>query len=217
MRDVVRRVAAHPWPASSTDDDAVSAPADPAPDPTRAYAAAPVAAAPPPGDTSEGAVQRSLQRSFIVSADMAHAVHPNYADRHELGHKPRMGDGLVIKHHCNQRYATTMESAALFREVGARAGLPCQEFTVRQDSACGSTIGPALSAALGARTVDVGVAQLSMHSIREMCGVADVHTSLLHYTAFFEGFSALDASTAPGDLPEADIRGVIDGVDCCDV
>ena len=64
--------------------------------------------------------------SFIVSADMAHAVHPNYADKHEPGHKPRFGDGVVIKHNANQRYATDAVTAWLFRELGERAGVPVQ-------------------------------------------------------------------------------------------
>ena len=76
------------------------------------------------GAGQEGAVERAMQRSFVVSSDMAHAVHPNYADRHEPGHRPAMHGGVVIKHNCNQRYATTSVTAALFREVGARLSLP---------------------------------------------------------------------------------------------
>ena len=68
----------------------------------------------------------SYRSSFIVSADMAHAVHPNYADKHEPGHKPRFGDGVVIKHNANQRYATDAVTAWLFRELGERAGVPVQ-------------------------------------------------------------------------------------------
>lgn len=132
------------------------------------------------------AAARSAQSSFLVSADMAHALHPNYADRHEPDHKPEFGKGLVIKHNANQRYATDALSAALFREVGSRARpspIPSQEFCVRSDMACGSTIGPILASGLGVRTVDVGAPQLSMHSIREMCAVEDVSCF-----GVFEGF-----------------------------
>ena len=165
----------------------------------------------------EGAVVRALQRSFCVSADMAHAVHPNYADRHEAGHKPAMHHGMVIKHNANQRYGTSATTAALFREVGRRRGLPCQEFVVRNDTGCGSTIGPILSANTGMRTVDVGIAQLAMHSIREMCGAQDVGTAYEHFKAFFEEFSRLDATLEVDNLPPADIKGVISDVDCCDL
>jgi hypothetical protein len=78
------------------------------------------------GDAVEGGAERSRRASFIVSADMAHAVHPNYADKHEPGHKPRFGDGVVIKHNANQRYATDAVTAWLFRELGERAGVPVQ-------------------------------------------------------------------------------------------
>ena len=141
------------------------------------------------------AAARSAQSSFLVSADMAHALHPNYSDRHEPDHKPLFGKGLVIKHNANQRYATDALSAALFREVGSRSemlkkdsgsGIPSQEFCVRSDMACGSTIGPILSSGLGVRTVDVGAPQLSMHSIREMCAVKDVRLSF--FSQFFFRF-----------------------------
>ena len=140
--------------------------------------------------------KRSRRKSFIVSADMAHAVHPNYADKHEPGHRPRVGDGVVIKHNANQRYATDAVTAWLFRELGERAGVPVQEFVVRSDLGCGSTIGPILSTRTGIRTVDVGVAQLSMHSVREMCGCDDVKHSVAHFTAVYEGFTKLDETLA---------------------
>lgn len=143
---------------------------------------------------ADAAVVRALQASFLVSADMAHALHPNYADRHDADHRPRFGGGLVIKHNANQRYATDAVSAALFREVGAARGVPCQEFCVKSDMACGSTIGPILASGLGVRTVDVGAPQLSMHSIREMCAVADVGHAYAHLRAFYEDFTALAAT-----------------------
>ena len=77
---------------------------------------------------------------------MAHAIHPNYAEKHEENHKPKMHAGIVIKHNANQRYATTSITAFMLREIGKRHGIPIQDFVVRQDSACGSTVGPMLSA-----------------------------------------------------------------------
>ncbi|KXZ51565.1 hypothetical protein GPECTOR_12g528 [Gonium pectorale] len=165
----------------------------------------------------EGAVERTLRSSFLVSADMAHALHPNYADKHDPDHQPRMHGGLVLKHNNNQRYATNSVSASLFREVARRHGLPCQEFSVRNDMPCGSTIGPILSSNLGCRTVDVGISQLSMHSIREQCGTDDVALAYDHFLAFFKEFSALDASLDVDSLPPAAIQGTIADTPCCHV
>ncbi len=131
------------------------------------------------------ALQRMISRSMLVSADMAHAVHPNYPEKHEECHRPRMQAGLVLKYNSNQRYATSARSAAILKALAARNQLPLQEFMVRNDSACGSTIGPILSAKLGISAVDVGVAQLSMHSCREMAGVEDVEWAIKLFHAFY--------------------------------
>lgn len=128
---------------------------------------------------------RIISRSLLVSADMAHAVHPNYPEKHEECHRPRMHKGLVIKYNSNQRYATSARSAAYFKTLAARADIPVQEFMVRNDSPCGSTIGPILSSKLGIPAIDVGVAQLSMHSIREMAGVEDIKHSINLFSAFY--------------------------------
>ena len=131
------------------------------------------------------AFARIISRSILVSADMAHAVHPNYPDKHDECHRPRMHKGLVIKYNSNQRYATSARSAAYFKTLAAGANVPIQEFMVRNDSPCGSTIGPILSSKLGIPAIDVGVAQLSMHSIREMAGVDDISHSINLFSAFF--------------------------------
>ena len=141
-------------------------------------------------------VERSVRRSMVVSADMAHAVHPNYSDRHDSLHMPSLGAGVVIKHNCNQRYATDAVSSFVFRECGQRAGCESQDFVVRSDMACGSTIGPIISANTGLRTVDVGIPQLSMHSIREMCHVDDVDAAVRHFEAFYQHFWDIDGEIA---------------------
>ncbi|GAX84190.1 hypothetical protein CEUSTIGMA_g11613.t1 [Chlamydomonas eustigma] len=166
------------------------------------------------GSDGEGVVERTMRSSFLVSADMAHALHPNYADKHDPDHQPKLHEGLVLKHNTNQRYATNAVSAALFREVGRLRGISCQEFSVRNDMPCGSTIGPILASNLGCRTVDVGIPQLSMHSIREMCGTDDVDISYNHFVAFFEDFSKLDVSLDLDNLPPPDLRGTLADVPC---
>lgn len=133
-------------------------------------------------------------RSFHVSSDMAHGLHPNYADRHDKAHGPKLGGGLVLKHNANQRYATDSASAAFIRRFAHLAGMPIQEFAVRADTACGSTIGPSLSAATGIRTADVGAPQLSMHSAREMMAAADVPQALVVMKAALEHFGAVSSA-----------------------
>ncbi|MGB0590860.1 MAG: M18 family aminopeptidase [Myxococcota bacterium] len=120
-----------------------------------------------------GGLPRAIARSLQVSADMAHAVHPNYADRHEPKHMPHLNAGPVIKVNTQQRYATDAETAGLFEALCDEAGVPCQTFVNRTDLRCGSTIGPISAARLGVRTVDVGNPMLSMHAIREMGGSED--------------------------------------------
>ncbi len=118
-------------------------------------------------------LDETLDRSLLVSADNAHGIHPNFSDRHDSNHGPVLNKGPVIKVNANQRYASTSETSALFRHFCDRAGVPVQVFVTRSDLACGSTIGPITSGTIGIRTVDVGVPQLAMHSIRELCGARD--------------------------------------------
>ncbi len=116
---------------------------------------------------------RATAASLCVSADMAHATHPNYPERHEPSHHIALNAGPVVKINANQRYASDATSIAAFELACERAGVPTQRYIHRTDLACGSTIGPMTAAGLAVPTVDVGVAQLSMHSIRELCGTAD--------------------------------------------
>jgi len=127
---------------------------------------------------------RSLSTSHCVSADNAHAVHPNYPERHEPGHRPIVNAGPAIKVNANQRYATSAATAAAFERACDAAGVPWQVFVSRNNMPCGSTIGPITSTRLGIATVDVGIPQLSMHSARELCGTDDpVHlaSALTHF------------------------------------
>ncbi|KAL2934483.1 putative aspartyl aminopeptidase [Bienertia sinuspersici] len=147
-------------------------------------------------------LERVVQKSFLVSADMAHALHPNYMDKHEENHQPKMHGGLVIKHNANQRYATNAITSFIFKEIGHKHHLPIQDFVVRNDMPCGSTIGPILASGVGIRTVDVGTPQLSMHSIREMCAVDDVMHSYMHFKVFFMEFSELDSKIKVDDAED---------------
>ncbi len=130
-------------------------------------------------------VHRTLARSFLISADMAHAIHPNYADKHEPNHQPLLGGGPVVKSNSNQRYATDGESAARFDLWCEEAGVKPQRFVTRTDLACGTTIGPITAAMTGMRVVDVGNPMLSMHSSRETCAAADVPKMIDVLGAFF--------------------------------
>jgi aspartyl aminopeptidase len=129
---------------------------------------------------------RAVASSTLISNDMAHAVHPNYADRHEETHRPVVGKGPVIKVDINQSYATDSATAGLFATLCEQAGVEPQHFVTRADLACGSTIGPITAARLGVRTADVGNPLLSMHSCRELAGTADVAPMISVLNAFFE-------------------------------
>ncbi|KAG6857338.1 hypothetical protein H0H87_005641 [Tephrocybe sp. NHM501043] len=137
------------------------------------------------------ALAQSVSQSFLISADMGHAVHPNYTSKHEDNHKPKMNGGIVIKTNAKQRYATDAISTFVVKQLVERKGGQVQEFEVRNDMSCGSTVGPMLSK-IGLRTVDVGNAMLSMHSIRETAGSHDVQNAIDLFSSFFEGFAELD-------------------------
>ncbi|KAL5612747.1 uncharacterized protein BROUX77_002903 [Berkeleyomyces rouxiae] len=139
------------------------------------------------------AFEQTLARSFLVSADMAHSVHPNFAGKYEVDHQPAMNKGTVIKINANQRYATNSPGVVLLQECARRAGVPLQLFVVRNDSSCGSTIGPMLSAKMGVRTLDLGNPQLSMHSIRETGGSKDVLHAVKLFEEFYASYGTLEA------------------------
>lgn len=114
-----------------------------------------------------------VDRSLMISADNAHGIHPNFADRHDDNHGPLLNAGPVIKVNANQRYATNSETAGLFRLLAQNEEVPVQTFVVRTDMACGSTIGPITAGGTGIRTLDIGVPTFGMHSIRELAGSRD--------------------------------------------
>ncbi|ORY70066.1 peptidase M18 [Pseudomassariella vexata] len=138
------------------------------------------------------AYEQTASSSFLVSADMAHSVNPNYISKYESDHTPEMNKGTVIKVNASQRYATNSPGIVLIQEMAKRAGVPLQLFVVRNDSTCGSTIGPMLSAKMGVRTLDLGNPQLSMHSIRETGGTYDVEHAIKLFNAYLSHYSELE-------------------------
>jgi len=124
--------------------------------------------------------------SILLSADAAHATHPNYPDRHDNEHHIRLDGGPVLKHNVNARYATDVRTASYVREIASEISLPLQDFVSRNDIPCGSTIGPFAASTLGIPTVDCGIPQLSMHSARELCAAQEPIRFAQLLTAFFE-------------------------------
>jgi len=125
------------------------------------------------GEGGEEGWVRLIQGSRMISCDNAHALHPNFPEKHDAQHGPTINGGPVIKVNANQRYATNSATAAMFRDICRAAGVPVQTFVTRADMGCGSTIGPITATELGVPTLDVGVPQWGMHSIRETAGSRD--------------------------------------------
>ncbi|MEU3710377.1 M18 family aminopeptidase [Streptomyces catenulae] len=130
---------------------------------------------------------RAFAGTLCLSSDTGHAVHPNYGERHEPGHHPVPNGGPILKVNVNQRYATDGDGRAIFAAACERAGVPWQSFVSNNAMPCGTTIGPITAARHGITTVDVGVAILSMHSARELCGAEDPYLLANALTAFLEG------------------------------
>ncbi|MEU6403880.1 M18 family aminopeptidase [Streptomyces sp. NPDC046985] len=130
---------------------------------------------------------RAFAGTICLSSDTGHAVHPNYAERHDPTHRPRAGGGPILKVNVNNRYATDGSGRAVFAAACEKAGVPFQSFVSHNAMPCGTTIGPITAARHGIRTVDVGVAILSMHSARELCAADDPFLLANALSAFLEG------------------------------
>jgi len=133
---------------------------------------------------SEGQQFDRLASSWCLSADNAHAIHPNYPERHEPRHAPFINEGPAVKVNGNQRYATTARGLAHIRSIAESREIPLQTFASRNNVPCGSTIGPITATQLGIEAIDIGIPQLSMHSAREMCGAHDP----LHMVSLMSAF-----------------------------
>jgi aspartyl aminopeptidase len=116
---------------------------------------------------------RSVYRSFLISADMGHGLHPNALDKHDPVHKPVLNKGPMIKFAANQNFTTDADTAAVYEALCQREGIPVQRFVSRSDLQGGSTIGPISAGHLDMRSLDVGNPAMAVHSIRELCGVLD--------------------------------------------
>ncbi|WP_199550203.1 M18 family aminopeptidase, partial [Streptomyces sp. N35] len=129
---------------------------------------------------------RAFAGTVCLSSDTGHAIHPNYGERHDPTHHPRANGGPILKVNVNNRYATDGSGRAVFVDACERAGVPYQHFVSNNAMPCGTTIGPITAARHGIKTVDIGVAILSMHSARELCGSDDPHLLASALTAFLE-------------------------------
>ncbi len=137
-------------------------------------------------ELSDENIQQTIYRSFMISADMAHAVHPNHPEKHDPVLHPLINKGPVIKIHANQKYTTDADSGAVFENLCRLAGVPCQKFVNRSDMTGGSTLGNVSTTQLDIRSVDVGNPMLAMHSVRELAGVKDHEYIIRVFNRFFE-------------------------------
>jgi aspartyl aminopeptidase len=125
------------------------------------------------GDYDE--YMQMTRSSLMISADNAHAIHPNYPAKHDANHAPHINKGVVIKVNANQRYASNSKTISKFMDTASKLSLPVQNFVTRSDMGCGSTIGPITATRIGIDTIDVGLPTWGMHSVREIAGSDDAH------------------------------------------
>ncbi len=140
-----------------------------------------------PGTSLDADPELAFARSLVLSGDMAHALHPNFQDKHDRAHAPLINQGLVVKVNTNDRYASSGETIAAFRALCEAAKVPLQAYVHRQDAVCGTTIGPIVAAQLGARTVDFGAPMWAMHSTGETMGALDMGYAVALATTYFRG------------------------------
>ena len=138
---------------------------------------------------------RMIADSFMISADNAHGIHPNFAEKHDQNHGPKLNKGPVIKVNANQRYATNSRSAAIFKQLCEETSVSVQTFVTRTDMGCGSTIGPITASEVGVETLDVGLPSFGMHSIRELAGSEDAF-ELAKVLAHYFRKADLDSSSS---------------------
>ena len=134
----------------------------------------------------EQAFEAAAAGSFMVSADNAHAAHPNHPDKYDAQNRTYMNKGVVVKHNANQKYTTDGLSAAVFERVCGKAGVPVQRFANRSDIAGGSTLGNISNAQVSMNAVDIGLAQMAMHSARELAGARDAEYMVKALAAFYD-------------------------------
>ena len=135
--------------------------------------------------SEEEAFVRCIQHSLLISADNAHGIHPNYADKHDGNHGPLLNQGPVIKVNSNQRYATNSETSSFFKLLCQQENIPVQSFVTRSDMGCGSTVGPITASQVGVQTIDIGLPTFAMHSIRELAGSRDLAYLINALRAFY--------------------------------
>ena len=135
---------------------------------------------------------RIIAGSMMISADNAHAIHPNFSDKHDQNHGPVLNQGPVIKINANQRYATNSFTSAVFKQLCNEAEVKYQAFVTRTDLGCGSTIGPAIASNVGVDTIDIGVPTFGMHSIRELAGSEDAFDLAKVLKHFYEKPSLIE-------------------------
>lgn len=152
------------------------------------------------GETSAGTLREFYANSFFISSDVSHAVNPNFANVYLDHHKPKLNVGLTVTADPNGHMTTDAVSTSLFYEIARQTGNKLQLFQIRNDSRSGGTIGPALSSSTGMRSIDCGIAQLSMHSIRATVGSKDVWLAVKMLKAYFERYYSVDAQFKLGDL-----------------
>ena len=137
-------------------------------------------------DVNEEGYQKMLARSFLVSADNAHALHPNHPEYADSENAPKMNGGIVIKYNANQRYSTDGVSAAVFKNICEKANVSVQSYANRSDMLGGSTLGSIANTMVPVKTVDIGLAQLAMHSVCETAGAKDLDDLVKAMTVYFE-------------------------------